>query len=296
MFKTAETTLSAAVAQDGTFDVSYPAGTDAGSFLGGKGHKLWAAGLQTLFDYGSSGFTMSFGASNITVTYKGATTIPANTRVQVQLGMLGSDSREIEVRLGDAKRTSVMTPVVVNLGAPDTADANGVCESQAITAAGTGSLDGALVTGGVAEFDVPRNVVAAWTNTAVMTVTGTDEYGNTIVESSASGTSMAGKKAFKTITAVDVSANVTGATVGTGDVLGLPILLPQTGLVVREMEDGAAPTAGTLVAGVNSAATATTGDVRGTYDPNSACNGSRAFSLLAYVEDPSDLGVAQYAG
>jgi hypothetical protein len=79
-------------------------------------------------------------------------------------------------------------------------------------------------------------------------------------------------------------------------VLGLPVALPQKGLVVGEMEDGAAPTAGTLVAAVRSTATATTGDVRGTYDPNSAANGSKVFSLVATLPDPSDKGVTQYAG
>jgi len=139
--------------------------------------------------------------------------------------------------------------------------------------------------------------VAAWTGTAVLTVTGTDEFGNTVVESSASGTSMAGKKAFKTVTSVVPSANITSATVGTGDVLGLPAFLPGAGRVLAELEDGAAATAGTLVAGVRTTpATATTGDVRGTYDPNSAADGSKAFELVVALDDPSDKGVAQYAG
>lgn len=296
-FKNVETTLSSAVAQDGTFTVGYPSGTDAGEFYGARHHKMWVAGHQALYE-SPAGFTLSFGASNITVTYKGATTIPAGTRVQVQIDSIGPNSREIEERLGEAKRTSVLTPVIINLGAPDVADADGVIASQSITAASgpaTG-INGALASGGVATFDQPRNVVAAWTGTSVMTVTGTDEYGNTVVESSASGTSMAGKKAFKTVTAVTVSADVTLATVGTGDVLGLPVHLPEKGFVVKELEDGAAATNGTVVAGVTSAATATTGDVRGTYDPNSAADGAKVFQLLAYVPDPSDLGVAQYAG
>src|SRR3546814_1050600 len=71
----------------------------------------------------------------------------------------------------------------VNLGAPLTADADGVCASQAITAAAGGTINGAFATGGVATFDVPRNVVAAWTTAAVLTVTGTDAYGNALVES-----------------------------------------------------------------------------------------------------------------
>jgi hypothetical protein len=119
---------------------------------------------------------------------------------------------------------------------------------------------------------------------------------------SATGTAKtaAGLKAFKYIRSIAIASasDSTGNTinVGFGDVLGLHVALPQKGLVVREMEDGAAPTAGTLVAAVRSTAAATTGDVRGTYDPNSACDGSKAFELLALLPDPSDKGVAQYAG
>ena len=53
---------------------------------------------------------------------------------------------------------------------------------------------------------------------------------------------------------------------------------------------------GTLVAGVTTAPTAVTGDVRGTYDPASACNGALAFQLLFALPNPTDRGVAQYAG
>lgn len=192
---------------------------------------------------------------------------------------------------------------------PDAPDADGVIEEQAITAAGgpaTG-LDGALVSGGVATFDVPRGVVAAWTGTAVMTVTGTDVYGRTQVESSASGTSFAGKKAFKTITSVTVSADVTAATVGTGDVFGLPFRVTDAGYLVRVgWADALADNAGTFVkADTTSPATATTGDPRGTFDPSSAANGTRrlviamALTGIQVGPDATDVGVygvAPFAG
>lgn len=294
-FKTAKHTPASAIATSGTFDVSYPAGTDAGSFRKGGPHQLWSSGLQAMFT-SPAGFTVSFGTSNITVTYLGTTPLPAEKTLHLQLDTLGADDNSLPQSFRGVERVAFMPTVLVSLGAPDTADADGVCASQSITAAGTGIINGALAAGGVATFDVPRNVVAAWTTTAVMTVTGTDEYGNVMVESSASGATMAGKKAFKTVTAVDVSANVTAATVGTGDVLGLPMFLADIGHVLKEMEDGAAPTAGTLVAGVTTAATATTGDVRGTYDPNSAANGSLAFALIVATPDPRAKGGAQFAG
>lgn len=289
--KRVEKTLGSAVASSGTFTVDYPANTNAGSFAD-FGHKAWLEGLQYMAE-SPVDISLSFGASNITVTWNGSTTIPAGSRVNVELNQLGVGN-EFPANVGNIDGVTPASTVLLNLGAPDVADANGVCESQAINT--TGSLDGALVSGGEAVFDVPRNVVAAWTTTAVLTVTGEDEYGNTIVESSASGTSMTGKKAFKKVTAVESSTGITGATVGTGDVFGLPVYLPGSGYVLRELEDGAAPTAGTLVAGDDAEATATTGDVRGTYDPNSAADGAKVFALVAALPDPTYKGVSQYGG
>ena len=291
MFDVVTLQLSGDVAKSGTFGVSYPTNRSAGDYTGAYAHKMYALGA----DFAApSDFTVAFGASDITVTYKGATTIPEGSVVRLQLDRLGTDRGR-----SDATIPSNVTPApayLIDLGSPDTADADGVCASQAGTASTAMTINGALASGGVATFDVPRNVVAAWTGTAVLTVTGTDVNGDVVVESSASGTSLAGKKAFKTVTSVVPSANITSATVGTGDVLGLPVFLPDDVYVLAELEDGGAAAAGTIVAGVTSAATATTGDVRGTYDPDTAADGSTAFALLVSLPDPSGQGVPQYAG
>lgn len=292
-----ETTASAAVASGGTLAFGYPASADGyattpGSFENRTGHKLWVDGHQRLYSFPTD-FTLSFGASSITLTYNGTTAIPAGSDCNLQLDMLGPDNAlDVQLPVGVAKASLL----VLDLGSPDASDADGVCASQAGTASTAMTINGALASGGVATFDIPRAVVAAWTNTATLTVTGTDIYGNVVVETSGSGTSMAGTKAFKTITSVVPSANITGATVGTGKVLGLPLRLPDTGYVLREMADGAVPTAGTTVAGDTAVATATTGDVRGTYAPNGTPNGSIAYKLVVAGVDAEDKGVAQFAG
>lgn len=289
-------TLASAVATSGTFTVAYPDNTDAGTYRGATGHKMTALGAVLS---APGDFTLTFGTSNITVTYSGTTTLPAGTQVRVQLEKQGEDDGTPD-DLGDVARTAFAPLTIVSLGAPDVADVDGVFEAFS-GAAGSITLDGALVSGGVATLDVPRNLVAdsGGVDTAVLTITGADEYGNTVVENiTLNGTTaVAGKKAFKTVTSVVSSATIAnGAFLGTGDVLGLPVFLPGTGHVVREMEDGAAPTDGTLVAGVTSTATATTGDVRGTYDPNSAADGSKVFELLVALPDPTYRGIAQFAG
>lgn len=413
MFTVITTTLADAVATNGTFAVGYPAGKSSASYVGAHAHKLSA--LQTIYNAPAS-FTLAFGASSITVTYLGATTLPAGTLVTLQVDQLGTDDRQPEKALVN-DRIGKAPLMLLDLGAPLTADADGVSASQTVTGAGTAFLiNGALALNGVVTLDTPRNIVAAWTNTAVLTIAGTDVDGNTVVEKSASGTSHTGKKAFKTVTSVTTSATVTGATVGTGVVLGLPVYLPDASAIVAELESGVAmprkprkiiytsrvlctdgtygvvhvpfagtvksiktvevdggittndavltfkigttgittgvvtvataasaagvkdscsPTAanvlaagdainvtvsgtpggsksvqvsvevelsnvevlsGTFVAGVTSAATATTGDTRGTYAPSSTPNGVITVALLASVPAPDDYGVPQYTG
>lgn len=242
-FKVVDTTLSAAVAASGTFTIAYPTGTDEDTFAA-YGHEAMAIGN---FMTSPGDFTLTFNSASITFTYgSGKTTLPVGTKVSVQLNMPEVSERGLEKYLPVAPTTgpkaSSASLVRVDLGSPIVGDANGVFESASITAAAdiTGALlldAAALVSGNVATFDVPRNVVAAWTTTSVMTVTGTDAYGNVQVESSASGTSFTGLKAFATIDTISVTINVTSATVGTGNVLGLPVYLADVNNVLAEFED-----------------------------------------------------------
>lgn len=421
MFRNVDFTPTSPVATSGTLTLAYPTDTTAGDFAR-YGHKMWSEGHQKLYKQDDGLISISFGASDITVTYLGSTSLPANKRVKVELNIAGT--KHAPDGLVRPKR-AVFAPLMrIDLGAPDTADADGIAESQSVTVSTTplAAMNGVYAdpyAAAKAVLDVPRNVVAAWTGTAVLTVTGKDEYGDVIVEASASSTSLTGKKAFKEITSCSFSANVTSATIGTGDVLGLPVFISHVGQILGELKDGVVlprrpgkvylqglaleaavdgatglnfvspvagrvskvsvisqtgtttggdvtvevatvavdgltvvvansssegdvdtdtPTAehatavvevgsrievqfasafsgatdlmivieidtdgttlldGTFVAGVQTTPTATTGDVRGTYDPVSAANGSRQFALLAWVPDPAYLGVDNYDG
>jgi hypothetical protein len=104
-------------------------------------------------------------------------------------------------------------------------------------------MTGALVSNGVATFDVPRavQVVSSNSDTAVITVKGTDVYGQSMSEAlTLNGTTVVpGKKAFKTVTLVTNSAAIANlAKVGTTDILGLPIFVPDSGYVRAEISDG----------------------------------------------------------
>ena len=277
---------------------AYPSGRSAANYGVNGNHKVTGRDFSELLARQDQ-LTITFGPSNITVVNNTERTFKAGTTLSLILDLAAYSDGEDYFPTG--VNAVELFPAQIFLGAPITADANGYVESQNLTALGVFSVDvtataalAAAALLGTADF--ARNVVAAWTGTAIMTITGTDAEGNVMVESSGSGTTMAGKKAFKTVTDISVSANVTSLTVGTGDVLGIPIFVEADAHLIGELEDGAAPTAGTLVVGATAAATATTGDVAGTYDPNSACDGSKEFELLVLCKSLAYQGIAQYGG
>lgn len=178
-----------------------------------------------------------------------------------------------------------MTPLYRYSIAAALAVATDVAASQSVVST-TFVINGARASAGIATLDVPRNVVAAWTGTAILTITGTDVYGKTMSEVTASGTSHTGKKAFKTITSVSSNASITAATVGSGSVLGLPFRTDASDLLAARFNN--AIDAGTfVVADTTSPATTSTGDVRGTFAPAGTLDGTKKLALLLVVSDNS---------
>lgn len=180
---------------------------------------------------------------------------------------------------------------------PSTIDTDGISVSHAgASVAGTTSMTigGALASGGVATLTPARNVVITVTHASSVvamsgTITGKDMYGRIITEAwsvTATGTSktFTGAVAFKTITSIteviaaDASTNT--IIVGDGKKLGLSFKAA-TPRIVAETEDGALPTAGTIVA----ASAAANADYRGTYAPNSTLNGALDFVVYYIVDD-----------
>lgn len=189
---------------------------------------------------------------------------------------------------------------------PIALDADGISVAQAVAGAGNLTITGALASGGVATFDVARAVSVtssdAGDTTQTATITGTDYWGVPLVETIAfnGAATISGKKAFKTVTRIAISAALTGnGSAGTLDIIGLPYR-SNTRNNLRTAYDGAQVTTGTYVAAVTTTATATTGDVRGTFLPASATDGVKILSLyitLVSVDSNNGLyGVDQYGG
>lgn len=112
-----------------------------------------------------------------------------------------------------------------------------------------------------------------------ITVSGYDYYGQAMSEaitsSAAVSTAVNGKKAFFQISSITTAgATGTALTVGTTDILGLPVRVFNVAYIASVKTNSTlAQDTGTFVAADTSTATTTTGDVRGTYVPGTASDG-----------------------
>lgn len=135
----------------------------------------------------------------------------------------------------------------------------------------------------VLQLDIPRALsIVSGTGTLTnrnVTITGYDYYGQAMSEVIATGTvqstTVKGKKAFFQVASATISGAL-GATlaIGTTDILGLPVRVFNVAYVASVKTNSTlAQDTGTFVAADTSAATTTTGDVRGTYVPGTASDG-----------------------
>ncbi len=201
----------------------------------------------------------------------------------------------------------ITSPVFIYEVTPVQLSSNGISTSQAVSGASNLTITGSLATAGVATLDVPRCVTitssASTDTTQTATFTGGDVYGVTVVETiSLNGTNtVSGLKAFKTVSRVAMSATCAGnITAGSGDKFGVPYRINNKGSLQAFWDATWNSGSGTTTLGSTSTATATTGDVRGTYLPATASDGTRTLALWVYMDNVESnnglYGVDQYGG
>lgn len=142
------------------------------------------------------------------------------------------------------------------------------------------------------------------------TIRGYDIYGFPLTETitGANGTAgtaaiASGVKAFKYIASVTPAATVnsTAVTIGTGDVIGLPLRADRFGELLGMLGNTSITASTGFTAAVSTVATATSGDVRGTYALQTASNGVNRVALkqsplAANINTTAGLtGVSQYS-
>ena len=310
--------LAADLITGGTVTISYPTGKSRGNFFSGVGHQLGYAG-GTVALWGRD-FELTFNAASCVLTWRAAGTVPAGTTMRLSLeeNGPGPQFRDAFTRDLTGAVTGSGPGVVVSLGSPAAALATIILSASvpANRVAGTGDYSmsvnvGAAVTNLVANLnlDCPggRPIVMVSSNvgdtTQVMTAFGFDCYGQAMRETRTLNgtTTVTFLKCFARITRINSATVLVGnLSVGTNAILGIPVFIVGTGanaaFVVKELLDGALATAGVFVSGVVLVATATSGDVRGTYAPNSVPDGSRNIQLLMVTPDPGYTGGPQFNG
>lgn len=145
----------------------------------------------------------------------------------------------------------------------------------------------------VIQLDLPRAISVSLLATGTVrayTVTGFDFYGQAMSEviTSVAAATANGKKAFYQVSSViGAGATVVAVTVGTSDVLGLPVRTIDAGYMMSIGWAGVlARDGGTFTpADTTLVATSTTGDVRGTYQPSVPTSGVRR--LVATIAVPA---------
>ena len=132
----------------------------------------------------------------------------------------------------------------------------------------------------VLQLNTPRALQINTSTTArTITISGYDYYGQAMTEAitvATAGTAKSGKKAFYQIVSATINGSATAVTIGTTDTLGLPVRCFDAGYVVKVgWNNTLAQDTGTFVAADLNTATSTTGDVRGTYTPSTASDGTK---------------------
>lgn len=285
--------VAADVADGATLTVAYPAGTSKGNFQFGVDNAI-TIGQNTYKAPGKATFV--YGAASVVITNKTGATWKAGLPYIAQMDMPGTESGQL---MTGGKRAPRVVPVplrYLDLGSPAALSAGGLRAAAPVAAGGaiTPLLQTAL--------DVPRNITLALGASEVgrtFTITSLDALGNTVVETiagAAAGT-ITGKKAHSSNIVVSVDAACAGnISIGWGNVLGLPLYVGGAQMILKELQDGAAAAAGTLVVGDQTQPSGTTGDVRGTYVPAVAPDGTKAYALIVMCLDPGYPGADQFTG
>jgi hypothetical protein len=257
-----------------------------GQYVGGTGGGGVSAGTYiTAFVSGAGGIG--------TYTVNNSQTVTSTTLTLSGDGGL-NDPSPMDLGVGPLGRVYVWDCV------PQAAVANNIAASQ--TASGAGSV---VLTAGtsaksvirpdgvtVIQLNTPRALTVNTSTTArTVTISGYDYFGQPMTEAitvATAGTAKPGKKAFYQIASATISGSATAVTIGTTDVLGLPVRCIDAGYVVKVGWNNtlAQDTGGNsqfVVADMTNPASNITGDVRGTYTPSTASDGVKRLVMTIAV-------------
>ena len=209
--------------------------------------------------------------------------------------------------LAAAQVPVVGTPLVLvsvsGAGVTVSSAAMTILPAMTVAPLGTRFLDGApgYIRFGLTDYTVfydptttlTRNIQIASVGNdsgATFTVSGLDFYGYPLHEAitGANAGTATGKKAFKAVLSITPTGTLSGSnvSVGQGDTFGMPIIFQRSSMISGLFNNAVINGTGTFTAGVTTTATATTGDVRGTWLAASASNNTKRLTV-SMSPDPS---------
>jgi len=246
-----------------------------GQYVGGTGGGGVSAGTYiTAFVSGTGGTG--------TYTVNNSQTVTSTTLTLSGDGYLG-DPSPMDLGVGPLGRVYIWDCV------PQTLQTANIAASQTASGAGAVTLTAGTSTKSVVnaygqtviQLNTPRALQINTSTTArSITVSGYDYYGQAMTEKitvATAGTAKPGAKAFYQIVSATIDGSATAVTIGTTDIFGLPVRCIDAGYVVKVgWNNTLAQDAGTFtVADMTNPATNQTGDVRGTYKPSTASDGTK---------------------
>lgn len=193
-----------------------------------------------------------------------------------------ADPSQMDLGVGPLGRVYVWDTVPLTLNTANVVASSTATGAQNLSLLTTSTLGGRYIQRAdnvnVVQLDVPRALQVNCATTArAFTISGYDVYGQSmseVITVATAGTAVSGKKAFFQVSNVAIAGSATTCTVGTTDVLGIPVRVTDGGYLTHVgWNDSFAIDSGTLVKADQATATSTTGDVRGTFDPTTAADG-----------------------
>lgn len=198
---------------------------------------------------------------------------------------------------------ALTSPIYVFDIAPATTQLDNIAVAQTVSggawtvSGGTGTTTTSI--GGVTYVDLgcDRCVAAsgATVSTTVVniTVSGLDSYLQPVTATFSgplSGLLTSCNKTMRYVRGVATTGNTTSTvSIGAGDVFGFPYRVDNFGDVRMSWANVVTTSVGFSAAVTTDPSTAFTGDVRGTYTPPSASNGSRRLTAFIYIRDPNTI-------
>ena len=205
----------------------------------------------------------------------------ASATVYASGNAMAGDPSPMPVGVGPLGRVYVFDVVPLAVVASNIAASQTPTGTSVTLTAGTG-VKSVVRTDGttVLQLDCARaiSVTLVTGGTArAYTISGYDYYGQAMSEviTSVAAATTNGKKAFYQIASITgAGGSVTAITIGTTKLIGLPVKVSEACYLMSVgWSTTLARDAGTFAAAVQTAATTTTGDVRGTYSPASSPDG-----------------------